>query len=422
MNNDIVVKVENVKKSFKIYYDRNKTLKDILSMPGRGREEKREVLKGISFNVKRGEAIALIGKNGCGKSTMLKLLTKIIYPDSGNIEVKGKVSSLIELGAGFHPDMSGRENIYLNASIFGLTKKEIDEKLDDIIAFSELESFIDNPVRTYSSGMYMRLAFSVAINVNADVLLIDEILAVGDANFQAKCFNKLREIKKSGVTIVIVSHSLGQIELFCDKSIWIKEGHVEMIGEPKDVHLKYLDYMNELQQAKLDEENVNWILEQNKTGDEELDKYKFPPSMKGDHSGDARAIFVEKALVDADGNEKYTFETGESFKMKLKYRLRQKIEDTVFGFGIFRADGLWVHGTNTRIDRFSNFDIDKDGGYSVQFNDVNLIPGKYWIDITIEYGDGIPVDYYRHAIEFNVVSHLTDVGVVRFDHEWELDI
>ena len=188
MNNDIVVKVENVKKSFKIYYDRNKTLKDILSMPGRGREEKREVLKGISFNVKRGEAIALIGKNGCGKSTMLKLLTKIIYPDSGNIEVKGKVSSLIELGAGFHPDMSGRENIYLNASIFGLTKKEIDEKLDDIIAFSELESFIDNPVRTYSSGMYMRLAFSVAINVQAEVLLIDEILGVGDVSFQNKCF------------------------------------------------------------------------------------------------------------------------------------------------------------------------------------------------------------------------------------------
>lgn len=161
----------------------------------RNRYEKRHVLNGISFNVKRGEAIGLVGKNGCGKSTTLKMLTKIIYPDSGTIEMRGRVSSLIELGAGFHPDMSGRENIYTNASIFGLTKKEIDARLDDIIAFSELEDFIDNPVRTYSSGMYMRLAFAVAINVDADILLIDEILAVGDANYQAKCFNKLREIK-----------------------------------------------------------------------------------------------------------------------------------------------------------------------------------------------------------------------------------
>ena len=201
MDTDVVIRVENVKKSFKIYYDRNKTLKDILSLPGRGREERREVLKGIDFSVKKGEAVALIGKNGCGKSTMLKLLTKIIYPDTGNITVKGKVSSLIELGAGFHPDMSGRENIYLNASIFGLTRKEIDTKLDEIIRFSELEKFIDNPVRTYSSGMYMRLAFSVAINVHAEVLLIDEILGVGDVSFQKKCFDRLKEIKDSGTTI-----------------------------------------------------------------------------------------------------------------------------------------------------------------------------------------------------------------------------
>ena len=197
-------------------------LKEKMLFWKRNRYEKRHVLNGISFNVKRGEAIGLVGKNGCGKSTTLKMLTKIIYPDSGTIEMRGRVSSLIELGAGFHPDMSGRENIYTNASIFGLTKKEIDARLDDIIAFSELEDFIDNPVRTYSSGMYMRLAFAVAINVDADILLIDEILAVGDANYQAKCFNKLREIKAEGTTIVIVSHSLGQIEQICDRSIWIK--------------------------------------------------------------------------------------------------------------------------------------------------------------------------------------------------------
>lgn len=166
-----------------------------------------------------------------------------MYPDSGTIEMKGRVSSLIELGAGFHPDMSGRDNIYINASIFGLTKKEIDDRVEDIIAFSELEEFIDNPVRTYSSGMYMRLAFAVAINVNAEILLIDEILAVGDTNFQAKCFEKLREIKAKGTTIVIVSHSLGQIEQICDRSLWIDEGKIKEEGTPREVHPIYLDCM-----------------------------------------------------------------------------------------------------------------------------------------------------------------------------------
>lgn len=169
-------------------------------------------------------------------------LTRIIYPDAGSIEMRGRVSSLIELGAGFHPDMSGRENIYTNAAIFGLTKKEIDARMDDIIAFSELEEFLDNPVRTYSSGMYMRLAFSVAINVDADILLIDEILAVGDTNFQAKCFNKLREIKAQGTTIVIVSHSLGQIEQIAERSIWIHDGQIRAEGSPRDLHPEYLSF------------------------------------------------------------------------------------------------------------------------------------------------------------------------------------
>lgn len=252
MDKDNAIEVKNITKDFKVYYDKGSELKEKMLFWKRNRYEKRHVLNGISFNVKRGEAIGLVGKNGCGKSTTLKMLTKIIYPDSGTIEMRGRVSSLIELGAGFHPDMSGRENIYTNASIFGLTKKEIDARLDDIIAFSELEDFIDNPVRTYSSGMYMRLAFAVAINVDADILLIDEILAVGDANYQAKCFNKLREIKAEGTTIVIVSHSLGQIEQICDRSIWIKNGLIEAEGTPKDVHLKYLDYMNQerMEQAR----------------------------------------------------------------------------------------------------------------------------------------------------------------------------
>lgn len=194
MKNDVVIEVKDVTKSFKIYTDKGKMLKEKILFRNRNRYEMRNVLKGISFEVKRGESIGLIGNNGCGKSTTLKLLSKIIYPNSGSIQIAGRVSSLIELGAGFHPDMSGRENIFINAAIFGLSRKETEKRLDSIIEFSELEEFIDNPVRTYSSGMYMRLAFSVAISVDADILLIDEILAVGDTNFQAKCFNKLREI------------------------------------------------------------------------------------------------------------------------------------------------------------------------------------------------------------------------------------
>lgn len=241
-SNEIAISVDHVYKSFTIYYDRANTLKERLLFFARNKKkEKREVLHDINLEIKKGETVALIGVNGSGKSTLLKLMTKIIYPNQGTLETYGKLTSLLELGAGFHPDFSGRENIYFNASIFGLTRSEIDKKVDDIIAFSELEEFIDNPVRTYSSGMYMRLAFSVAINVNAEILLIDEILAVGDQHFQDKCFEKLKELKESDKTIVIVSHSLDSIRKLCTRAIWIKDGHVEMDGETNKVIDKYLE-------------------------------------------------------------------------------------------------------------------------------------------------------------------------------------
>lgn len=241
---DNVIEVKNVWKKFKIYHDKPHTLKDKVLFWNRNKYEVRWVLEDISFEVKKGESIGIIGKNGSGKSTLLKLLTKIIYPNKGSINMKGRVAGLLELGAGFHPDLSGRDNIYINASIFGLSKKEIDKAFQKIVDFAELQDFIDNPVRTYSSGMYMRLAFAVAINIHADILLIDEILAVGDISFQEKCLNKLKEIKKSGVTIVIVSHSLEQIERFCDKSIWIHSGQIAALGKCEVVHKKYKEFMN----------------------------------------------------------------------------------------------------------------------------------------------------------------------------------
>ena len=234
------IKVENMTKKFKLFYDKPSTLKERLVFWNHKKSESRTVLKDINIEIKQGETVALIGVNGSGKSTLLKLMTKIIYPNKGKIITYGKLTSLLELGAGFHQDFTGRENIYFNAAIFGLTKQEIDKRLDAIIEFSELGEFIDNPVRTYSSGMYMRLAFSIAINVDADILLIDEILAVGDQHFQEKCFNKLHELKESDKTIVIVSHSLDQIEDLCTRAIWINHGSVQMDDTPVKVIPEYL--------------------------------------------------------------------------------------------------------------------------------------------------------------------------------------
>lgn len=239
-NNNLAIEVKNMTKTFKIYYDKASTLKERLVFWNKKSSEVRTVLENINLQINKGETVALIGTNGSGKSTLLKLMTRIIYPTSGTVVTRGKLTSLLELGAGFHPDFTGRENIYFNASIFGLTRKEIDNRINEIIEFSELQEFIDNPVRTYSSGMYMRLAFSVAINVDAEILLIDEILAVGDQHFQEKCMQKLHELKNSGKTIVIVSHSLESVKLLCNRAVWIYEGKIRMDGNTKDVVDEYL--------------------------------------------------------------------------------------------------------------------------------------------------------------------------------------
>lgn len=254
MNNENAIEVRNMSKRFKVDYDKAHTLKDKLLFWKTSHVEIHEVLKNINMDIKKGETVALIGTNGSGKSTLLKLMTKIIFPNEGTIETNGKLTSLLELGAGFHQDFTGRENIYFNASIFGLTRKEIDARIQDIIDFSELGEFIDHPVRTYSSGMYMRLAFSVAINVDAEILLIDEILAVGDQHFQEKCYRKLKELKDSDKTIVIVTHSLDVVKDLCDRAVWIYKGELKLDGDPIyviDEYLKQvaLDHKEEKQKA-----------------------------------------------------------------------------------------------------------------------------------------------------------------------------
>jgi len=238
-----MIDVIGVSKKFKRYHDKATTLKERLLMLRSSKSDTFLALENMNLHIDQGETVGLIGHNGSGKSTLLKLITKIIYPTEGKITTKGRVSSLLELGAGFHPDFTGRENIYINASIFGLSKKEIDKKLDSIIAFSELEGFIDSPIRTYSSGMYIRLAFAVAVHVEPQILLMDEILAVGDANFQKKCINKIKEFKKQGITIVFVSHNMEDVYQICDRVVWLDHGHIKAIGNTKEIGEQYLAAM-----------------------------------------------------------------------------------------------------------------------------------------------------------------------------------
>lgn len=405
MSQEKAIVVDHVSKLFKIYKDKNNTMMESLLFWKRKKYENRLVLDDISFTVDKGEAVGLIGHNGCGKSTTLKMLSRILYPDKGSIRVNGRVSSLIELGAGFHPDMSGRENIYINASIFGLTKKEIDRRLDDIIAFSELEEFIDNPVRTYSSGMYMRLAFSVAINVDADILLIDEILAVGDASFQKKCFDRLRDVKDNGTTIVIVSHTMRQIERICDRVIWIHKGRIQMQGVPRDINSQYLEYMSE---SKSEQQMIE---EEEKISDG-TEKLRW---------GNGNAKISAIRLLNHDRQETSRFLTDESMIIQFEYEMKKYTEDVVFGIMISRNDGVDCYGTNTRIDGIPEFSITQNGKVNFVINTMNLLQGKYTLDLAIEEGEGIPIDYYKKAKSFEVCTKSEDIGVSRISHRWEIE-
>ena len=420
MKPENVIEVKNITKKFKVYLDKGHTLKEKTLFRNRRKYEERNVLNGISFEVKKGEAVGLIGHNGCGKSTTLKLLTKIMYPDSGTIEMKGRVSSLIELGAGFHPDMSGRDNIYTNASIFGLTKKEIDARLDDIIAFSELEEFIDNPVRTYSSGMYMRLAFSVAINVDADILLIDEILAVGDAAFQAKCFNKLREIKSHGTTIVIVSHSMSQSEQICNRSIWIHDGLIKEEGKPRIVDPHYMEYMSEkaagcnMKKAEGDKKRELEI--------EKVEKEKKKETVENKKRWGSKEVIMESVrVVDVDGKEQNEFYNTQPFSILIEYKANKIVDDAVIGVAIYRDDQTYIYGSNTLIDYSEPTKLNTRGEIRLNIERLPVIAGNYTMDLAFHKPDGFNYDFWREVCLITIKNNVSEVGIVSVPHNWIID-
>ena len=421
MDNSIAISVENISKRFKVYFDKGTSLKEKVLFQSRRRYEERTVLEDISFQVKKGEAIGIIGHNGCGKSTMLKLLTRIMYPDEGRIVTDGRISALIELGAGFHPDLSGRENIYTNASIFGLSHREITRRLDDIIRFSELGDYVDNPVRTYSSGMYMRLAFSVAINVDADILLVDEILAVGDASFQAKCFNRLREIKAKGTTIVIVSHSLGQIEQICDRSIWIHDGKIRADGLPREVHPAYLNYMaqqlvehSEAPAQELPAEEAEAPAPEEEAAPEQSEQEKT-------RWGSGAVKFTKVRLLDGQGREKAAFLTGEPMTIEMSYQVSGAVRNPACGIGIFRDDGVHCYGVNTQIDHIKGLELGRKGTIRFEVKENLLLPGNYTLDVALHTEDGFAYDYYRYAKTFQMVSQESEAGLSRLPHTWTVD-
>lgn len=325
MDKTNAIEVRNMSKQFKVEYDKANTLKTKLIFWNRKKPEFHQVLKNINLNIKKGETVALIGVNGSGKSTLLKLMTKIIYPTKGTIETDGKLTSLLELGAGFHPDFTGRENIYFNASIFGLTRKEIDARIDDIIEFSELGEFIDNPIRTYSSGMYMRLAFSVAINVDAEILLIDEILAVGDQHFQEKCYNKLRELRDSNKTIVIVTHSLEIVKDLCTRVIWIYKGELRLDGDPTYVVDEYLE---QVAQDHKQERQKN--IESGKQKSKAVVYIDSPRDISKVDSTDKQYLFKGWQISDSDDATIHFYLDGNPMDIKVDRTYRKDVYDAYF--------------------------------------------------------------------------------------------
>lgn len=445
MNPENAIEVKNVKKRFKVYMDKGSSMKEKMLFRSRNRYEERWVLNGVSFSVKKGEAIGLIGKNGCGKSTTLKMLTRIMYPTEGTIEMCGRVSSLIELGAGFHPDMSGRENIFTNASIFGLNHAEIERRLDDIIAFSELEEFIDNPVRTYSSGMYMRLAFAVAINVDADILLIDEILAVGDVSFQTKCFEKLKEIKRNGTTIVIVSHVMSQIEQICDRAIWIEEGLLMEDGKPRDVGQHYLASMEDKRLKKKEEE-----FEKEKTKDkvkaepveekktekkqekkrDKVEEKKIENTSKLPLFSDKNAVrrgSLEVEITDfktltKDDEEKIVFSTEDTIKFVIAYKSKIENAKVDFRLGIARDDGVHCYGISTYAETGEEVEIAGQGTVTLEIERNMFLSGKYLIDIGIKTVDQIAYDVISGVRAIQIRDNENyESGIARMDHTWTID-
>ena len=398
-------------------------------------------LRNVSFTVPPGRTYGVIGRNGSGKSTALKLVAGITKPTSGTVTVQGRISALIELGAGFHPEISGRENVFINAVMLGLSKREIARRFDDIVEFAELQDFIDAPVKTYSSGMYMRLGFAVAIHVDPDVLLVDEVLAVGDEGFTHKCLDKFAELRRLGKTILLVTHSLSLVERFCDEALWLDEGRARATGDPRRVVDAYLTAVEKTEQELLASTTAKAVaatrsvehgesaatLEAGKAAAAET---AAPVMAKP--AGELTNMFTviegrwgsreieitDVTLLDEGHQPAFVFHSGDPMAVRLKVTAHAPATDFVFGVSLFNADGVCCYGTNTFIEQMDPQSLDGDAEVIFAVDSLDLVEGTYKLDVAVHTCDGYPYDYHRLLYTFRVKSRTPDVGIYRPKHRW----
>lgn len=365
-------------------------------------------IKDLTMRIPRGSSIGLIGRNGSGKSTFLKLVTGIYKPSNGSVSVLGRVAALIELGAGFHPDFTGRENLMLAGVMHGLSRQTILERFDEIVAFAELENVIDDPVRTYSSGMFMRLGFSVAVHTDPDILLVDEVLAVGDAGFVAKCKDKINELRRQGKTLILVTHDLDSVERWCDEAIWLHQGEVKDRGNPRRVIDAYRQFIEKGEEQQiLEVEENRTVVESENIGTPELARW-----------GSREVEISSVKVLDAALAEKRVFHPDDGISIEISYRFNTAQPDVVFGVGINRVDGLQVFGTNTSIDRVSLGALGDEGVIRCDLRRLGLLDGAYTIDVAAHREDGYPFDYQQAVIQFSIRSENKVVGVVSPERAW----
>jgi ABC-type polysaccharide/polyol phosphate transport system ATPase subunit len=389
-------------------------------------------LQGVTFTVPRGATYAIVGRNGSGKSTMLKCVAGIAKPTTGRVTVSGRVSALIELGAGFHPEISGRENVFINGIMLGLTKREITRRFDEIVEFAELEDFIDAPVKTYSSGMYMRLGFAVAIHVDPDVLLVDEVLAVGDEGFTHKCLDKFSEFRRRGKTILLVTHSLGLVERLCDEALWVDAGRARMSGDPRRVVGAYITDVERSEEATLAAADARARVQADAApsaagevrgaSDEPPAAGEIPQDMfqAGEGRWGSREVEItDVTFIGGEGAPAHVFHGGEAVTIALRLRAQSPVTDFAFGVGIFNAEGILCYGTNTHVEEYVPQVLSGECEVRFLMDSLDLVGGTYKVDVAVHRRDGLAYDYHRLLHTFRVKSRINDVGIFRPPHRWE---
>lgn len=392
---------------------------------GLSKEESIHALQEISFSVKQGEAFGVVGSNGSGKSTLLKLVAGILTPTSGSLVVDGRVAALIELGAGFHPEISGRENIFINGAVLGLSRRETERRYEAIVEFSGLADFIEEPVKNYSSGMYVRLGFSVAIHTDPDVLLVDEVLAVGDEAFAHRCLRRIEEFLSRGNTLLLVSHSLPLIEKYSSRVLWLEDGQQRMIGDPRYVVDTYRQAVAEEEGRIHREEKEELEREVSEAPGEDAAAHDEAASTEREaveeprRWGSGEARIQETRLRDSGGLERYHFRSGETVVIEMDVDASRGLTDFVFGVGIFTPRGVECWGTNTDLEDFVGASFVGSGTVRVVCPGLRLAPGEYLLNVAVHARDGTPYDYWKRVVAFSVTAARQGAGVYFPEHEWE---